>query len=270
MDLNTPKVMGILNITPDSFYDGGKFREEKSVLDQVRKMLEEGADLIDVGGYSSRPGAVDIPEEEEASRVLPVIQLILKNFPNTILSIDTFRSGIARKAIGEGALMINDISGGEMDPRMFDAVATLKVPYILMHMRGSPQTMTTLMDYADITKDLTDYFHKKVYQLHQAGVKDIILDPGFGFAKAGDQNFELLNQLDHFKILGLPILAGLSRKSLIWRTLGIDAGGALTGTIALNTVALLKGASILRVHDVKEAVECIKLVSRLLSLHASN
>ena len=168
MDLHIPKVMGILNITPDSFYDGGKFREEKSILDQVRKMLEEGVDLIDVGGYSSRPGAVDVPEEEEASRVLPVIQLILKNFPNTILSIDTFRSGIARKAVGVGALMINDISGGEMDLRMFDTVATLNVPYILMHMRGSPQTMTTLMDYDDITKDLTDYFHKKVYQLHQA------------------------------------------------------------------------------------------------------
>ncbi len=263
LDLGTPKVMGILNVTPDSFYDGGEFTEEKSILRQTQKMLDEGADLIDVGGYSSRPGATDITEKEEAERVLGAIQLILNKFPDTILSVDTFRSSIAKKAVEEGAAMINDISGGEQDSSMFDTVASLKVPYVLMHMRGTPQTMSKLTDYGNLMKDITDYFHKKIYKLRQLGIKDIIIDPGFGFSKTVEQNFELLHNLDYFQMMGLPILAGLSRKSLIWRTLNQAPEEALTGTIALNTAALLKGASILRVHDVKEAVACIKLITRL-------
>ena len=263
LDLSTPKVMGILNVTPDSFYDGGKFTEEKSILNQAQRMLDEGADIIDVGGYSSRPGAIDITMEEEAERVLGAIKLILKKFPDTILSIDTFRSSIAKKAVEAGAAIINDISGGEQDSHMFETVAALKVPYILMHMRGTPQTMTKLTDYENLIKDIADYFHTKIYKLHQLGVTDIVIDPGFGFAKTVEQNFELLHHLDYLKITGLPILAGLSRKSMIWRTLSQVPEEALTGTIALNTTALLKGVSILRVHDVKEAVACIKLIRRL-------
>ena len=263
LDLSTPRVMGILNVTPDSFYDGGKFTEAKSILNQAQRMLDEGADIIDVGGYSSRPGALEVTVEEEAERVLSAIQPILKRFPDTILSIDTFRSSIAKKAVEAGAAIINDISGGEQDDDMFQTVASLNVPYILMHMQGTPQTMTKLTEYENFMKDITDYFHKKIYRLHQLGVKDIVIDPGFGFAKTVEQNFELLHHLDYLKIMGLPILAGLSRKSMIWRTLNQAPEEALTGTIALNTAALLKGASILRVHDVKEAVACIKLISRL-------
>ena len=263
MDLSTPKVMGILNVTPDSFFDGGRFLDEKSVLAHATKMVNEGADFIDVGGFSSRPGASNLPDAEEASRVLPAIQLLTKHFPDTILSIDTFRSGIARQAVEAGASMVNDISGGEQDPLMIKTVAALNVPYILMHMRGTPETMTTLTTYDDLIKDIIDYFHKKIKLLHQAGVKDIILDPGFGFAKTVEQNFELLNHLEHFRILGLPILAGLSRKSLIWKTVGATPDDALNGTTALNSIALSKGVSLLRVHDVKEAVECVKLASRM-------
>lgn len=263
LDLSTPKVMGILNVTPDSFYDGGKFTGEEHLLNQVKKMLDEGASFIDVGGYSSRPGAADIAEEEEAARVVPAIQLITKHFPQCIISIDTFRSSIAIKSVEAGASIINDISGGEQDPRMFKTVVSLKVPYILMHMRGTPQTMTTQTAYSNLLKDITDYFHAKIHQLHQLGAKDIIIDPGFGFAKTADQSFELLHHLDYFKILGHPILAGISRKSMIWKTLNTTTEGALNGTTALNTVALLKGASILRVHDVKEAVECINLLEKV-------
>ena len=263
LDLSTPKVMGILNVTPDSFYDGGKFTGEKPVLDQVKKMLDEGASFIDVGGYSSRPGAAEISEEEEAVRVVPTIQFIIKNFPQCIISIDTFRSSTAIKAVEAGASIINDISGGEQDPRMFETVVSLDVPYILMHMRGTARTMTTLTAYSNLLKDITDYFHTKIHRLHQLGAKDIIIDPGFGFAKTAEQSFELLHHLDYFKILGQPILAGISRKSMIWKTLQTTTEGALNGTTALNTVALLKGASILRVHDVKEAVECIHLIEKV-------
>lgn len=263
LDLSTPKVMGILNVTPDSFYDGGKFTTEKSILEQVKKMLDEGVGIIDIGGYSTRPGAADIPVEEETARILGVIQMIVKTFPEAILSIDTFRSSVAKKAVEAGAAIVNDVSGGEQDPLMFETVAALNVPYILMHMRGTPQTMTKLTDYENLIKDVADYFQKKIYRLRQLKVKDIIIDPGFGFAKTADQSFELLNHLDYFRILGVPILAGLSRKSMIWRTLSQVPEEALTGTIALNTTALLKGASILRVHDVKEAVACIKLIKRL-------
>ena len=263
LDLSTPKVMGILNVTPDSFYDGGKFTGEKPVLNQVKKMLDEGASFIDVGGYSSRPGAAEISEEEEAVRVVPTIQFIIKHFPQCIISIDTFRSSTAIKAVEAGASIINDISGGEQDPRMFETVASLDVPYILMHMRGTARTMTTLTAYSNLLKDITDYFHTKIYRLHQLGAKDIIIDPGFGFAKTAEQSFELLHHLDYFKILGQPILAGISRKSMIWKTLNTSTEGALNGTTALNAVALMKGASILRVHDVKEAVECIRLIEKV-------
>ena len=260
IDLSRPKVMGILNVTPDSFHDGGKFTDEKSVLHHVKKMLDEGADFIDVGGYSSRPGAANISEEEEEARVLPVVKLIHDQFPHAIMSIDTFRSAIARKAVEAGASMINDISGGELDPQMFDTVAALKVPYILMHMRGTPQTMTKLTHYDDLLKEMILYLQEKIHRLHQLGVTDLVIDPGFGFAKTVDQNFEMLRHLEMFKMLGQPILVGLSRKSMIWRSLETDAENALNGTTALHAVALKKGANLLRVHDVKEAVECIRLV----------
>ncbi len=263
IDLSTPRVMGILNITPDSFYDGGKFVSNDFILAQVKKMLDEGADFIDVGGYSSRPGADDLSVDEEISRVVPVIDLITREYPGAVLSIDTFRASVAKEAIDAGACIVNDISGGELDLKMFETVASLKVPYILMHMRGTPQTMSKLAQYDDLIKDVVDYFQIKIRKLRELEVKDIIIDPGFGFAKTIDQNFELLSHLDYLKILGQPILAGLSRKSMIWKSLGTDAEGALNGTTALNAVALTKGASILRVHDVKEAVECQRLIGKL-------
>jgi len=252
--------MGILNVTPDSFYDGGRLADSDSVLKQAEKMLTDGATFIDVGGYSTRPGASDVSVEEELRRVLPAIQSIVKHFPEVIISIDTFRSEVAKQAVNEGACMINDISGGQLDPIMFETVASLNVPYILMHSRGTPQTMIKLNEYENLIKDIVGYFHQKIFQLQHLGVKDIIIDPGFGFAKNIEQNFQLLKDLDHFQILGKPILAGLSRKSMIWKTLKTNPEDALNGTTSLNTVALLKGASILRVHDVKEAVEVAKLM----------
>ncbi len=260
MDLSTPRIMGIVNVTPDSFYAGSRYGKPDLVLPHVENMLNEGADFIDIGGYSSRPNAVDISEEEESNRVLPVIRSIKKAFPDTIISIDTFRAPIAGKAIEEGAAMINDISGGSLDPTMFQQVAARRVPYIMMHMRGNPQTMSSLTQYDHLVKEVTDYFHTAIAGLHQLNVKDIIIDPGFGFAKTVDQNFELLSKLEYLHILGKPILAGLSRKSMIWRTLKTNPESALNGTTSLNTVALLKGANILRVHDVKEAVEVVKLI----------
>jgi dihydropteroate synthase len=262
IDLTVPKVMGILNLTPDSFYDGGKFEDAKSAEDHVSKMLHDGADFIDVGGYSSRPGAVDISESEELRRVIPVIEGILRKFPETIISIDTFRASVARRALTAGASMINDISGGA-DAKMFETVADARVPYIAMHMKGTPQTMAQQTDYTNLLKDIIHYFHLRISQLRSLGVTDIIADPGFGFAKTIQQNFELLEHLDAFNILGLPILAGLSRKSMIWKTLEDRQENALNGTTALNIVALLKGASILRVHDVREAVECIRLAAKI-------
>lgn len=263
IDLGQPKVMGILNVTPDSFYDGARYTSDLEILHQTEKMLLEGANFIDVGGYSSRPGAEDVSPKEELKRSIHAVRLIIKKFPDAIISIDTFRSEVARAAVREGALLINDISGGESDTKMFDTVAALKVPYILMHMRGNPRTMTKQTEYENIFKDMVDYFHKKIYVLQQLGVKDIIIDPGFGFAKSREQNFELLQHLDHFKILGRPILTGLSRKSMIWKTLDIKPDDALNGTTVLNTVAVLKGSSILRVHDVKAANEVIKLTANL-------
>jgi len=263
IDMSTPKVMGILNITPDSFYDGGKFKGKDSILAHIGKMLMEGATFIDVGGYSSRPGALDISEAEELQRVLPVIEIIIKKFPQAIISIDTFRSSVASKAIESGASIINDISGGDLDPKMFETIALLKVPCILMHMKGTPQTMKNLTQYDNLVKEVVLYFQKKIQQLQKLGITDVIIDPGFGFAKTIEQNFEFLYHLDYLQILGKPILAGLSRKSMIWKTLNTNAEGALNGTTALNSIALLKGAAILRVHDVKEAVECVKLLEKL-------
>ena len=265
IDLTQPKVMGILNITPDSFFSGSRLQSEKEILLQAEKMLSEGADFLDLGAYSSRVGATDISPEEEEKRLIPAIQIISKNFPEALLSVDTFRAAIAEKAIGSGAHIINDISGGNLDENMFKAVGKLNVPYILMHMKGTPQTMKDLNQYENMMQEISYYFSEKIEQLKSAGVKDIILDPGFGFAKNIEQNFKLLQHLEDFRILGFPVLAGLSRKSMIWRSLNISPEQALNGTTALNTIALANGASILRVHDVREAKECIKLLSLLNS-----
>lgn len=263
IDLSTPAVMGILNITPDSFYEGSRAQIVNEVLTKAEIMLRDGATFIDIGGYSSRPGATDILAEEEWQRVQPAISSIRKEFPQTIISIDTFRSGIARNAVNEGCDIVNDISAGQLDSEMFNTVAALHVPYIAMHMRGNPQTMNKLTDYENVTKEIIDYFHAVIHQLHLLKVKDIIIDPGFGFAKTVAQNFELLNNLQQLQVLGKLMLVGLSRKSMIWRTLKTTPEQALNGTTALNTIALLKGASILRVHDVKEATEVIELLNQL-------
>lgn len=257
--------MGILNVTPDSFYDGARYATDAQILAQTEKMLTEGASLIDVGGYSSRPGAEDVPLAEERKRAVNAVRLIVKNFPTAVISIDTFRSEVAAAAVQEGALLINDISGGELDAEMFALVARLNVPYIIMHMRGNPRTMVKQTEYEDLLKELVDYFHKKITTLQTLGVKDIIIDPGFGFSKTIEQNFELLHHLDYLKITGMPILAGLSRKSMIWKTLSIKPEEALAGTISLNTVALLKGASLLRVHDVRAAVEVVTLLGKVVN-----
>jgi dihydropteroate synthase len=261
IDFTTPKVMGILNLTPDSFYDGGRNSSEKDYLQHAEKMLKDGADFIDVGAYSSRPGAVDISEEEELNRLVPVVQLLLQEFPEVLLSIDTFRSEVARQAVENGAAIINDISGGSLDPEMLKTVAELQVPYILMHMRGNPKNMKDLNQYDDLAKDLLFYFSEKISEARNLGINDLIVDPGFGFSKNIAQNFELMSKLELFKSLNLPLLSGISRKSLIYKTFNTTPNEALNGTTVLNTISLLKGAHILRVHDVKEAVECVKLTS---------
>lgn len=263
VDLSSPKVMGILNITPDSFYDGGKYKNPSDILFQVEKMLKEGATFIDVGAYSSRPGADHISEEEELDRILPVIELLLSHFPDILISVDTFRSDIAKKAIDLGAAMINDISGGNMDANMYKTIADLQVPYILMHMLGTPQNMQKDPQYDNIHKELISYFAAKISILRDLKVNDLILDVGFGFGKTISHNFELLKNLSLFKALETPILAGLSRKSMLYKTLNIDAQNALNATTSANTIALLNGASILRVHDVKEAVEAVKITNLL-------
>ena len=257
IDLSTPKVMGILNLTPDSFYDGGKYKNESEILSRVENMLNEGATFIDVGAYSSRPNAEHITEE--LKRIIPIVNSILKSFPDTLLSIDTFRSKVAKTCIESGASIINDISAGKLDEHMLQTVADLHVPYVMMHMRGTPQTMQKITQYDDLIKNILFYFSERIYAARKLGIIDIIVDPGFGFAKTIAQNFELLNNLDHFKMLKLPVLVGLSRKSMIYKTLGTTVDEALNGTTSLNTIALQKGVNILRVHDVKEAVECIKL-----------
>ena len=259
MDLQIPRIMGILNITPDSFFSGSRKETEKDILEMAAKMLEQGADMLDIGGYSSRPDAENIQPEEEWRRVEKAIKLIIKHYPEAVISIDTFRAEVARKAVNEGAAIINDISGGELDPQMFETVAGLKVPYILMHMRGTPANMKTLNQYDHILHDIFDYFALKLNQLRDLGVNDIVADPGFGFAKNIQQNYELLQNMNYFRALGVPVLAGLSRKSLIYKKLHIKPEEALNGSTVLNTISLMKGASLLRVHDVKEAAEAIKL-----------
>lgn len=264
IDLETPKVIGILNVTPDSFYRGSRYIEDLDIINAAFRMIREGADILDVGGYSTRPGALDISKEEETERVSRAIKLILKEIPEAVISVDTFRAEVAKCAIEEcGALMINDISGGEADPEMFNILERLNVPYILMHMRGNPRTMQNLTEYDDVVADILKWFGSRISDLHSKGVKDIIIDPGFGFAKTTEQNFEILRRLGEFSVAGLPLLAGLSRKTTIWKTLGITANEALNGTTVLNTVALMNGADILRVHDVKEAVESVRLIKEL-------
>jgi dihydropteroate synthase len=259
VSLETPAVMGILNVTPDSFYSLSRKTQSGTILTAAEKMLKDGALIIDIGGYSSRPGADHISSQEELKRVILAIELIIKEFPSTNISVDTFRSEVARTAIEAGACMINDISGGELDPLMFDTIVDLKVPYIMMHMKGTPQNMVENSNYDHLIKEVLLFFARKVDELRLRGVSDIILDPGFGFSKTPDQSYEILRNLNYFKALRLPLLAGLSRKSMIYKTLGITAHEALNGTTALNMIALMNGASLLRVHDVKEAKETIEL-----------
>nr|WP_298928573.1 dihydropteroate synthase [uncultured Allomuricauda sp.] len=263
IDLSTPRVMGILNLTPDSFYDGGLCKDESSILKQVEKMLLDGATFIDMGAYSSRPGAEHVPEDDELKRMLPILELIRNNFPETLISIDTFRSKVALESIQLGAAIINDISAGNLDADMLNVIAQYQVPYIMMHLKGTPQSMQKEATYDDLLKDLLFYFSKKVSDTTSKKINDIIIDPGFGFAKTTKQNYKLLGNLDLFKTFGVPILVGLSRKSMIYKVLKSSSKEALNGTSALHTVALLKGANILRAHDVKEAMECIKLVQEL-------
>jgi dihydropteroate synthase len=262
VSLETPVVMGILNITPDSFFAGSRIPLEKTV-EIAQKMLADGATFLDIGGYSTRPGAADISPTEEADRVLPVIEAIIKSFPDALISVDTFRASIARQTVESGAAIINDVSGGTLDQAMFETVASLDVPYVLMHMRGTPATMQSMTTYQNLVTDVIDELAVRLTELRALGQKDIILDPGFGFAKTPAQNFLLLNQLESFGLFDEPLLVGLSRKSTIWKTLGISANEALNGTTVLNTIALTKGASILRVHDVREAVETVKLTKEL-------
>jgi dihydropteroate synthase len=259
IDLSKPKVMGIINLTPDSFYAGSRMSGIDAALQQAEKMLTEGADFLDLGAYSSRPGADDISVQEETDRLLPVVEAIVSQYPDAVLSIDTFRAQVAEAAIKKGAHIINDISGGQLDADMFATVARLQVPYILMHMKGNPKTMQQLAGYDDVFAEVYDYFADKYYQLKQLGVHDVIIDPGFGFAKKPEHSYALMSRLQDLNTLQLPILVGISRKKMIYGALGINASEALNGTTALNTIALTKGADILRVHDVKEVVEAVKI-----------
>ncbi|WP_347372954.1 dihydropteroate synthase [Aequorivita sp. Q41] len=255
--------MGIINVTPDSFYDGGITFTEKEILTQAEKMLAEGATFLDIGGYSTRPSATDISEKEESKRVVKAIEAILKKIPEALISVDTFRSEVAKKAVYAGAAIVNDVSGGVLDPKMYKTVGKLKVPYVLMHMRGTPKTMTRLTEYKNVTVEVIKDLSEKIARARAEGITDIIADPGFGFAKTSEQSFELLNKLELFQNLEIPNLVGISRKSMIYKTLEISAKNALNGTTSLNTIALSKGTAILRVHDVKEANECVKLWMKL-------
>ena len=263
IDLSIPKVMGILNTTPNSFYDGGKHNEINSIIHHVDKMLSEGATFVDIGAYSSKPSAEFVSEEEEIHRLVPVIKELVNTFPNCVFSVDTFRAKVAEIAVENGVAMVNDISAGMLDEKMLETVANLKVPYIMMHTKGTPQTMQSLANYEDIVKEMIFYFSERIQKARSFGISDIIIDPGFGFAKTLEQNYEVLKKLELFSIFELPLLAGISRKSMIYKVLENSPQEALNGTSVLNTIALQKGAKILRVHDVKEAVECIKLVSKL-------
>jgi dihydropteroate synthase len=262
IDLTIPKVMGILNLTPDSFYDGGKYSSQKEILLHTEKMLIEGASFIDIGAYSSRPGARDISEDEELKRVLPNIEIIVREFPEILISIDTFRSKVADRCVSAGACMVNDISGGNLDENMFDTISKLQVPYIIMHMQGTPQTMQKNIMYENLINDILYFLSEKISQLKILDVNDIIIDVGFGFGKTLDQNYELLQKLDLFKSLDLPILTGISRKSMLYKYLDINVVESLNATTTANTLAILQGANVLRVHDVKEAVEAVKIVHK--------
>lgn len=263
LDLSSPVVMGVVNATPDSFYDGGAVSNEKALLAQVEQMLTEGAAIIDVGGYSSRPDGTDISIEEEINRVTPAIRAIIKAFPNVVLSIDSFRESVVKTALDLGACIVNDISAGMLDAALMKTVANYQVPYIMMHMRGTPQTMKTLTDYDDLIVTMNHYFSERIFKARELGINDVIIDPGYGFAKTKAQNFELLKSQSQLLAHEVPILSGVSRKSMIYKTLDCTPNQALNGTTALHMVCLQQGASILRVHDVKPAVEVIKLYQEL-------
>lgn len=262
IDISSPKVMGVLNLTPDSFYDGNKFNNEKKILNQVEKMLNDGATFIDIGAYSSRPGATHISEDEEKSRIIGTVELLITEFPDANLSIDTFRSSIADECLNAGASIINDITASEYDSEILKIAHKHNAPYVMMHMKGMPQDMMKQNKYDNLIKDIIYYFSKKIEAARTAKVNDIIIDPGFGFSKNIDQNYDLLKNLGLLKSLDLPILVGLSRKSMIYKLLKTTPELALNGTTSLNTIALLNGAKILRVHDVKEAMECIKITNQ--------
>jgi dihydropteroate synthase len=264
IDLTNPIVMGILNVGPNSFFDGGKYSTKDAVIQRAEEMIREGATIIDIGAVSTRPGAGMMSTKEELTRLLPAIAGIRKKFPDVPLSVDTFRSWVALRVIDEcGHCIVNDISGGEFDDHMFDTVGKLGVPYILMHIQGTPKTMQDDPQYEDIIKDISTYFSERVRKLTKSGVKDVIIDPGFGFGKTLDHNYDLLNRLDSFKVFQLPVLVGVSRKSMVHKLLNVDAEHSLSGTITANTLALLGGADILRVHDVKDAVESVKIFTKL-------
>ena len=265
IDLSKPKVMGILNLTPNSFFDGGKYKNETEIIAQVQKMLSEGATFIDIGAYSSKPNAEFVSIEEEMARIVPIVDLLVQRFPNILISIDTFRSQVAEACIQKGAALINDISAGKLDDAMLGVVAKYNVPYIMMHMRGTPQTMSTLTQYEDVVKEVLLYFSERITVARSLGINDLIVDPGFGFAKTLEQNYEMLQKMELFQQLKLPVLVGISRKSMIYKTLNNNASESLNGTTTLNTISLLKGANILRVHDVKEAVECVTLFNKMNS-----
>ena len=263
LSLEKPLVMGILNITDDSFFDGGKYKNTDAALNHVEEMLKDGASIIDIGAVSTRPGAIEIPKEEEHSRISNILKTVTEKFPNAIFSIDTYRSEIARIAVDNGAHIINDISAGNFDEKMFQTIRDLHVPYIMMHIQGTPANMQSNPAYKNVVKDVISYFSEKVAVLKKMGVNDIIIDPGFGFGKTLEHNYELLNNLEYFSIFGLPLMAGFSRKSMINKLLETNPADALNGTTVLNTIALTKGVNILRVHDVKEAVEAIKIVEKM-------
>ena len=265
MNFNKPKIMGILNVTPDSFYDGGVFDSEKKVLNQVHTMIDEGVDIIDIGGYSSKPGAENISLDTELKRVIPYIEIIKKNFEDTPVSIDTFRSKVAKEAVNHGAEIINDISSGDLDQTMFETVSKLKVPYIMMHMKGKPTNMQINPVYKNLVVDISENLSKKIFEARTKGINDIIIDPGFGFGKTTNDNYVLLKNLSFFKELGCPILAGISRKSMIYKVLNTDPQNSLNGTTCLNTISLMNGANILRVHDVRQAKEVVDLFESLNS-----
>lgn len=263
INFSTPKVMGILNVTPNSFFDGGKYNSTNKLEEQVRKMLEQGADIIDLGAYSTQPNAAFVSEEEELKRMIPVVKYLVKIFPDIILSIDTFRAEVAKQALESGGAMINDVSAGFLDDNMMQVVGAFKVPYIMMHMKGTPQNMQQFTDYDDVMHDMMYYFSERIAKAKSFGINDVIVDPGFGFSKTLDQNYEVLHKLELLKNLDVPILSALSRKSMIYKFFQTTPAEALNGTTVLNTISLIKGANLLRVHDVKEAVECVKLYNKI-------